>query len=181
MFALLKTTSILGYACNKLFITELAQTIKFDETLYSSEDIDFCVKYAQHIQKAVATSSELYHYRQRLGSMTGEFSFSFRKLSVLKAYENILPVYRNKTPELAYIIERYLLKQHLNIVGRISISKIDDKILLQRLWSRIDDLWDSVIKEDKNSITEKFNIRLTRLMPSGMLKIKQWVLKRHYK
>ena len=113
--------------------------------------------------------------------MTGEFSFSFRKLSVLKAYENILPVYKNRTPELAYIVERYLLKQHLNVVGRLTISKIENKQLLNELWSRIDTLWDSVMQEDRNTIIEKINIRLTRLMPSLMLRIKQWVIMRHYK
>ena len=181
MDALLRTQSVLGYACNKLFVTELARVAKFDETLYSSEDIDFCVRYAQCLKKAVATPSELYHYRQRLGSMAGEFSFSFRKLSVLKAYENILPVYKNRTPELAYIVERYLLKQHLNVVGRLTISKIENKQLLNELWSRIDTLWDSVMQEDRNTIIEKINIRLTRLMPSLMLRIKQWVIMRHYK
>lgn len=111
MDSLLRTHGILGYACNKLFVTKIALSTKFDETLYSSEDIDFCVRYAQCIKKAVATPSELYHYRQHCGSTTGELSYS--PTYITQAYEKILPFYKNRTPELAYIVKRYSINNIL--------------------------------------------------------------------
>ncbi|MDE7126655.1 MAG: glycosyltransferase [Bacteroidales bacterium] len=180
MMALLTDYQVLGYACNKLFRTDLVKKVLFDETLFSSEDIDFCVRYSELIDCAVSTPSELYHYRQRIGSMTGNFSYSFRKLSVIKAYENILPVYRSKYPGISYIVEKYLLKQYLNILGRLSISKVDDKELISELNAKIKLFWSDVMKEKRNSYIEKANIVLTRLSPGFSLRLKQCVIKRRY-
>ena len=181
MDAFLRDESILGYACNKLFVTELARETAFDETLCVSEDLDFCVRYALSINDAVATPSQLYHYRQRHGSMTGEFTFSYKKLTIIQAFNSILQIYKLRTPELSYIIEKYLLKQHLNVIGRMTISKVDNPVLKQELWSGVKSLWPTVMREKRNSSGEKANILLTRLFPATMLRIKQWVIKRHYK
>lgn len=180
MGALLTDYSILGYACNKIFETELARQVLFDETLFSSEDIDFCVRYAERIDTAVTTPSELYHYRQRPDSMTGNYAYSFRKLSVIKAYENILPIYKKEYPDKAYIIEKYLLKQCMNVIGRMKISKIEDANLENDLNTKIVNLYCKVIEEKNNTLTEKINIIFTRLMPATLLRIKQWILKRRH-
>lgn len=181
MYAYLRCESISGYACNKLFITRLAKTTEFDIKLSVCEDIDFCIRYSQNISTATADNSQLYHYRQRLGSTTGELSYSPKILTLLQAYENILTIYQMKTPEFSYIIENYLLKQHLNIIGRLSISKINDVKLQRELRARINTLWNPVMHEKRNSIMDKINIYLTRLMPATMLRIKQSIIKRRYR
>lgn len=180
MDAFLRNRDILGYAWNKLYKTELAKQTMFDETLFSSEDIDFCVRYAQLIDNAVATPSELYHYRQRRDSMTGNMRYSYRKLSVIKAHENILPTYKAKYPDLAFIVEKYQLKQCLNVIGRMKISKINDKALEASLREKVKKLLPTVLNNNNNSIIEKANIILTCMLPGNCLRIKQWILKRRY-
>lgn len=181
MEALLTDYSVLGYACNKLFRSEYAEKTLFDETLYSSEDIDFCVRYAEFVDYAIATDSQLYHYRQRIGSMTSDFSYSFRKLSVIKAYENILPIYKSSYPLLACIVERYLVKQYLNVLGRMEISKIDNPYLRDQLKSKVRGLLYKVMSEKRNSLFTKVNIILTRMAPGYLLRLKQWIIKRQFK
>lgn len=172
--------NILGYVCNKLFKSELIDGLKFDEELFSSEDIDFCSKYAQKCKKIIYTSSELYHYRQRIGSMTGEFSYSFRKLSVLRTYERLIPIYESFCPQQKNQIEKFILKQCLNILGRMKISKYSDNDIKQMLKKKINYYWDIVMYNSKIPVFEKINILITRIEPGLMLKIKQIVIKRKY-
>lgn len=178
---LINNRNVLGYACNKLFKTDIVKTILFDETLYSSEDIDFCAKYAQKCNRISYCDSQLYHYRQRIGSMTGEFSYSFRKLSVIRVYERLLDVYKIFCPQKKYIIEKFLLKQNLNVLGRILISKHKDNDLTKSLHNKVEALWKTVLKNPNNTIIEKMNIIATMMMPATMLRIKQFFIRRKYK
>lgn len=180
-YNLINNNQFLGYACNKLFKRELIQNLRFDEDLFSSEDIDFCSKYARGCSKAAYNDSELYHYRQRLGSMTGDFSYSFRKLSVIKAFEGLIPIYEHYCPALTFQIKRFLLKQNLNVLGRIEISKYRDPNVKKMIIDNINRWWTPVMLDSRNSVLERINITVTRMMPSIMLRIKQFVLKRKYK
>lgn len=181
MYAYLRCESISGYVWNKLFITRLAKETEFDITLSRCEDIDFCIRYSQNISTATADNSQLYHYRQRRGSTTDDMSYSPKILTLLQAYENILPIYQLTIPEYSYIIEKYLLKRYLNVIGRLSMSKYDDRKINRELQARIGTLWNPVMYEKRNTITEKINICLTRLMPVTMLRIKQSIIKRQYR
>lgn len=178
---LINDKNIYGYACNKLFKTEVVKQILFDEELYSSEDIDFCSKYAMKCESMAYNHSELYHYRQRIGSMTGEFAYSWRKLSVIEAYQRLINVYEEYCPSCKFQIERFLLKQNLNVIGRIKISHVNDRDLLNQLYANVKLLWPKVIHSPQNSTTEKINILLTRLMPAMMLRTKQYLIKKKYK
>lgn len=174
---LINNRNVLGFVCNKLFKTEIVKAIFFDETLYSSEDIDFCAKYAQKSNRIAYCDSILYHYRQRKDSMTGEIAFSFRKLSVIRAYERLIPIYKQFNNSNTYVVERYLLKQNLNVIGRLKISRNKDRELKKRLQSNVKSLWENVMDNPNNSPIEKLNIVATRCMPASMLRIKQFILK----
>lgn len=180
-YNLINSRNFLGYVCNKLFKRELIGKLRFDEDLYSSEDIDFCAKYATQCSKVAYTESELYHYRQRIGSMTGEFKYSFRKLSVIKAFERLIPIYEEYCPSITFQIKRFLLKQNLNILGRIKLSKFDDQDVKNLITYNIKKWWRPVMSDSRNTISERLNILLTRVMPASTLRIKQFVIKRKYK
>lgn len=180
-YRLINDRNFLGYACNKLFNKELLNDLSFDEQLFSSEDIDFCARYATKCNTVAYSDSQLYHYRQRLGSMTGEFAYSFRKLSVIKAYERLIPIYEQYCPKLTFQINRFLLKQNLNILGRIKISRLKDEEVKNLVKSNIKKWWNPVMTDSRNSVSERLNIVLTRIAPATMLRMKQFVLKRRYK
>lgn len=175
---ILDTDYVCGYACNKLFKKSLIGDLRFDESLLSCEDIDFCTKYATKCRNAVYTTAKFYHYRQRNDSMTGEYKYNVRKLSVLTAYENIMPIYKEYDSEDYYKLERNYLKIALNIKGRMILSKVRDDNVADRLERIIKEYYPRVIKNSNNSVNVKVNIIFTRLFPGLLLKAKQFVLKK---
>lgn len=175
---ILDTDYVCGYACNKLFKRNIVGDLRFDESLLSCEDIDFCAKYATKCKRAVYTTAKLYHYRQRNDSMTGEYKYNVRKLSVLTAYENIMPIYKIYDSEDYYKLERNYLKIALNIKGRMILSKIKDDEVKNRLERIIKEYYKVVINNPNNSVSVKANIIVTRLFPGLLLRAKQLVLKK---
>lgn len=173
---ILKDDSVAGYACNKLFKRLIIGDDRFDETLMSCEDIDFCVRIARKCRYALHTDSKFYHYRQRKDSMTGDFSYNPRKLSVIKAYENIMPIYAEYAPENSYIVERNYLKQNLNVKGRMILSKVNDSSIKKMLNTNIKKYFGRVVINRNNSLPLRMNIIFTRLFPSFLLRIKQLIL-----
>lgn len=169
---------VCGYVCNKLFKKSLIGDLRFDESLLSCEDIDFCSKYATKCRNAVYTTAKFYHYRQRNDSMTGEYKYNVRKLSVLTAYENIMPIYKEYDSEDYYKLERNYLKIALNIKGRMILSKVRDDKVINRLERTIKEYYPKVIKDTNNSVNVKANIIFTKLFPGLLLKAKQFVLKK---
>lgn len=174
---ILNDNYVCGYACNKLFKRTLIGDLRFDESLLSCEDIDFCAKYAAKCKNAVYTTAKFYHYRQRNDSMTGEYKYNVRKLSVLTAYENIMPIFREYDFEDYYKLERNYLKIALNIKGRMILSKVNDNDVSERLEKIIKEYYSKVIRNSDNSVLIKANIIFTRLFPGLLLKMKQFVLK----
>lgn len=173
----LTNKNVYGYACNKLFHRDIFKTLSFDESLMSCEDLDFCVNVALNIKKAAHCSIPLYHYRQHNNSMTGISDYSPRKLSVIQAYENILPVYEKHAPSLIGEVRKNLLKIYINVLGRAKNSNVCDTDILNMLNKGISQYWSLVLKDSNVPITEKINIILSRLCPGTLLSIKQHVLK----
>ena len=173
---ILDTDYVCGYACNKLFKRNIVGDLRFDESLFVSEDLYFCTKYATKCKRAVYTTAKFYHYRQRNDSMTGEYKYNVRKLSVLTAYENIMPIYKMYDSEDYYKLERNYLKIALNIKGRMILSKIKDDVVKNRLERIIKQYYPIVINNPNNSVSVKANIIVTRLFPGLLLRVKQLVL-----
>lgn len=165
-----------GYTWNKLFVASKIKNIRFNEAIYMCENFDLMSRYAQLCNKCVYTKDQFYHYRQRLGSMTGDLKFSSRKLTMLTAYENILQIYDKYCPSLIYLLQRNYLKINLNIIGRMRISGYSDPNLTARLNKNINDIWYHVMHDKRNSLISRLNILLTRQFPSLMLRSKQFIL-----
>lgn len=170
-----------GYVCNKLFKRSVIANLIFDEKLLSCEDIVFSVKYAVNCMCAVSTIDALYHYRQHRESMTGELRYNVRKISVLDAYEMLMPIYEVEKPELLYVLYRNYLKININIKGRMCLSDVEDSIIKKRLDKNINFFSPIVLKERRNRISVKMNIFLSKSFPGMMLRLKQFVLKRRYR
>lgn len=175
---ILDTDYVCGYAWNKLFKKSIIGGMRFDESLLSCEDIDFCTRYAMNCNKVAYTTAKFYHYRQRNDSMTGEYKYSVRKLSVLDAYENIMPIYKEYDNEDYYKLERNYLKIALNIKGRMILSKVKNDAVTKRLDDIIKEYYLIVMSNTKNSKRVKANIALTKCFPGGLLKAKQFILKK---
>lgn len=178
---IIKNQNVYGYVCNKLFKKSMLDGLQFDETLMSCEDIDFTVRYIENCKFGVYTVSELYHYRQRRGSMTGEFNYNPRKLSVIKAYEKIMPIYEQICPECMYILLKNYLKINLNILGRMKCSHYQNVEIERMLLKNIQDTYSKVIKDKRNPLGTRINIVFSRKFPGVILGIKQIILKRKYK
>ena len=174
---ILNAPTFYGYACNKLFKKDIIGDLRFDESLMSCEDLDFCVRLAAKCNLAVFTNQKFYHYMQHSASMTGETGYSTRKLSVLKAYENILPYYEKYNSENLSIIRKNYLKIAINVKGRMLLNKIDDIRVLEMLESIIHSNYKLVIKDNNIKLTTKFNIFITNKFPGLILSIKQKILK----
>ena len=174
---LLDDDSVAGYVCNKVFRRNLIGDQRLDSDLYCCEDLEFCVRVAKSSCKVAHTKNRFYHYRQRPDSITGNFSYNPKILSIIKAYQKILPIFIEYDKKDVYKIERNLLKQNLNIKGRMKLSKAYDKDVLDMLNSNINDLYSSVILNKNNSFVVRLNIFITKLFPATSLKIKQTIVK----
>lgn len=172
---------IYGYACNKLLKKSLVGEIRFDETLTVCEDMEFIVRYTEKCMRGVYTTAKLYHYRQRSESVTGDFNYDPRKLSIIKAYEKIVPIYENFCPECTYILLRNYLKINLNIWGRMKISRYENEKVKSTLLNNIRDNYMKVIKDRRNSMGTRINIAITYMFPGVALQLKKIILKRKYK
>lgn len=166
-----------GYACNKLFKKDIICNLRFDETLMSCEDLDFCVRLAAKCNSAVYTNEKFYHYMQHSASMTGETGYSPRKLSVLKAYENILPYYEKYNPENLSIIRKNYLKIAINIKGRMLHNKVKDTEIANRIQKVINENLKLVLSDKKIKLSTKINIFISNKFPGIILYIKQKLLK----
>ncbi len=173
MERILTDSNCYGYACNKLIRMSVLGELRFDENLFSCEDMVFCVELATACTKVVQLQAQLYYYFQRPSSMTGVSGYSERKLSVIRAYEMIAPFYEREAPQLMPIINRNYLKINLNVKGRMLNSHVEDASLMAMLNANIARTMRLVMASRSVSVPAKLNILLTWLMPGTLLKIKQ--------
>ena len=174
---ILNAPNFYGYAWNKLYRREIIGDLRFDESLMYCEDLDFCVRLAEKCNFAVFTKEKFYHYMQHSASMTGETGFTPRKLSVLKAYENILPYYEKYNPENLSIIRKNYLKIAINIKGRMLHNKVKDTEIANRIQKVINENLKLVLSDKKIKFSTKINIFISNKFPGIILYIKQKLLK----
>ena len=164
---------VYGYVCNKLFIQDIIKEIRFDEKLFSQEDMDFTMKYLERCKNCVYTEAEYYHYRQRRESMTGELGYSSRKLSIIEVYERAMDIYKVYCSEDMFVVERNYLKLNINILGRMKVSKYKNPELKKKMKSNVNLYYKKVLKNRHNSFGVKINIIISYLFPKTMIKMKQ--------
>ncbi len=181
LYAVIENQNVYGYVCNKLFKRELLQGLEFNKALRSCEDLEFTVRYAAACKRGIYTESELYHYRQRSTSMTGEMGYSDRKLSILDAYEAIIPIYQKYCPNCMYILSRNYLKINLNILGRMRRSHYRNDDVHRRLRKNIEETYCKVMEDPHNSKAVRLNIWISKRFPGFSLWAKQTILKKHHR
>ena len=94
-----------GFCWNKLFELSKVKKIKFDEDVHYCEDLLFCIKYCENIDRICYTNLKLYNYVQNNDSVIKQ-DWNKRKISVLKAYNmimHILKKYEFNTIKYFYI------------------------------------------------------------------------------
>lgn len=174
---LIDDDNVAGFVWNKFFKRSLIGNQRFDSDLHCCEDLEFCSRVFMNCCKVAYTTCKFYHYRQRLDSITGNFDYNPKMLSLIKAYQKILPIFNEYDKKDVYKIERNLLKHNLNIKGRMKLSKVYDDEVLDMLNSNIEDLYRNVILNKNNSLMTKANIFITNLLPATSLRVKQMIIK----
>ena len=167
---------VYGYVWNKLYKKSLIESLCFDESLLSQEDMDFTMKYLKKCTRCTYDEGEYYHYRQREGSMTNELGYSIRKLSIIEVYERAIAIYKEQCPEDLFIVERNYVKLNINILGRMKISKYKNKELKHTLIINTHKYLKKVMRDKQNFLGVKVNILVSYLFPKTMIKIKYKLL-----
>jgi glycosyltransferase involved in cell wall biosynthesis len=174
--AMLHSTDILGYLCNKIFVKDFI-TKGLDESLHFCEDLVFVSEYARNIAKAVSTDMQLYYYRQREPNEAFFTAYNAKILSLLDAYNKVLDIYVTEDADDVIYIERNIFKQALNIKARYKISNADDKIGLNVINSNIS-RYKHVMSDSRLSISNRINMLLTWMFPANFLRLKRFLLKK---
>lgn len=177
LYNLLINNSVGGYAWNKMFRRDAIGDLRFDESLACCEDFEFSTRVATRCCSMVMTESAFYFYRQTDTSITNDFKFSGRLSTIIDAYEKIIPIYEEFCPELVAKLLCNYLKQNLNLLGRLRLSKIKDSSKENIFLRNIAKTYPYVMRSDDISFADKLNIRLTRTFPFAILQLKQQILK----
>lgn len=61
----------MNHVCMKLMRTDLIKNLRFDESLKTAEDLAFCIKLFQKVEKYDFINKPLYHYYRNGASLTG--------------------------------------------------------------------------------------------------------------
>ena len=87
----LNEISVGGFLWNKMFVREMITkyNIRFDETVFFCEDLEFVIDYILHCEKIVCTSDILYHYIYQTNSLSSN-NLSWLALTNLFARKKIL-------------------------------------------------------------------------------------------
>lgn len=173
--ALICSTEIQGFLCNKIFEKNLVPH-GLDETLCYCEDFVFCSHYLTVTDGMSFINRQLYHYRQTGGNATSDFSFNPRIFTLLFAYKQAESVYQEQAPLYAHLVRCNVLKIALNLRARMYYNKVNDPECMQIISSTIHDY--SNVLSSHISISEKLNILLTWAFPVLLFKIKSFLLGR---
>ena len=173
--ALINSTGIQGFMCNKIFFKNLV-TREFDESLDYCEDFVFNAHYLSTIDGMAFVNRQLYHYRQTGGNATGDFSFNNRIFTLIRAYSTVEEIYNKHAPKYLYIVRRNVLKIALNLRARMKYNKVTDdekkKVIDKTIRAYSDVIFSRI------SVADKINILLTWFFPVTMFRLKNKILKR---
>lgn len=83
-----------GYLWNKLFRKSIIEknNLSFFVQVHMCEDLLFCVQYIDLIKKVCLIPQALYHYEDNGDESISNGAFTYKKMSVIDAYENLLHV-----------------------------------------------------------------------------------------
>ena len=167
-----------GYVCNKLFVRDKMHKLEFNENLTICEDIEFVAKYTRTTERVAYITEQLYHYRHIEQSATGNFKYNKKHLSILDAYEKIIPIYLENCKSYVLKLYRNYLKIAINIKGRMGLTGVKDANVTIRLETIIRQYYPLVMKNKDVRILTKINIFLSVHFSSQLLWGKQKILQR---
>lgn len=91
----LSSNKIGGFLTIKMFITEIAKKILFQENLKASEDLVYVIQYLDLCEKICTCQSKLYFYFIRKGSISHSYQLN-KMLNFVKAMNYLLAISKNK-------------------------------------------------------------------------------------
>lgn len=115
-----------GFLWNKLFDLSIirAHNIRFDESVYYCEDMEFVVEYLLYSEKIAYTKQALYNYIYQEGSLSSG-DMSWKKLTNILAREKVLNMLqRTKMQKVISLAVQELVLQ--SVYGGRSIEKAND-------------------------------------------------------
>lgn len=170
-----------GFVCNKLFKKEILDKILrkgelFQEELFYCEDLLLTCQYIPLIESAIYLSKPLYHYRQRVGSATLDYSYNPKILSLCKAYEKLIDIYSLYRKDLLPILKYNYVKININIRYRIITCKSgNEKLAL--LDKNIKKYFKELICDSNLKLTKKINMILSYFFPVLIGNLKVYIKK----
>ena len=85
---MMSSHSIRGFGANKVFRRRLAEQLRFDEDLGACEDLVFCIRYAQAVNRAVLDNTPNYVYVCNPAGAS-RAAFNPERISAITAYRRI--------------------------------------------------------------------------------------------
>lgn len=166
-----------GFICNKLFKKEILDKISrkgdlFKNDLFYCEDLLLTCQYISLIESAIYLSKPLYHYKQRVGSATLDYSYNPKILSLCKAYEKLIDIYSLYCKDCLPILKYNYVKININIKYRIITYKSGNENL-GLLEKNIKKYFKELILDSNLKLTKKINMILSYFFPVliGNLKV----------
>lgn len=115
--------AVRGYAWNKVFKRKIIMdnNIFFDETIKYIEDLPFVINYLSKCKNIYVSSSILYNYLQREGSLINS-NFNINKLTAIEAYEKIAHTISLMNKKYLYTFYYFIFELNYELSVRIRIS-----------------------------------------------------------
>ena len=128
---LIENKQFYTYPWNKLYKLDIIKKIgqnPFDQHIHLCEDMLFNAKYLQFCKKINFNESKIYLYYQNNTSITHNFTFSYKKYSVLDAMKQLIDIYNNfSTENIIYLYKFYLFNIYILEVC-LKTAKISKKL-----------------------------------------------------
>lgn len=164
-----------GFIWNKFFYSDIIKKnqIRFNKDIHMCEDMLFCLEYIQHINKGLYIDKELYSYIVSDSSMTRN-GFSIKRLSVLKAYSEILNL--DEFKESNTLRELIINRRVRNCLAMWTSAKRDSNFEIRKLVEL--EIWpflngkNTFLSSKKYSLKEKVLYIAAKVVISVNVKIK---------
>ena len=173
--AICQSEGVRGYFWNKLFKRNLIKN-EIDESVLQCEDLLFLAQYLKNVRRIAYVRKPLYHYTRQ----EKRYSYNFRSLSLMDAYEKLLAIYQDEAPQYVPIIEYRALKIYLNFRARSRIAAENDQMVVKKINNGVNKHFRKVLLSSKVSLMEKANICFTFFLPKTAIKIKRQILTRRH-
>lgn len=94
-------SSYAGYACNKLFKSDIIKNnnLRFDEKIFNGEDFPFTTEYILYVNKVAYIEQDLYYYYFRETGIMNTITLTERFVTILYAREKTLEFLSKHAPE----------------------------------------------------------------------------------